>query len=648
MKLAQYFLLILLGFLINPTLSANNWENLFDHSQYNNAKISPDGEHLALSVRHEDRVILLFLERETMKTVGTVSFRANYEPGKFYWVNNERVVIQLVKRIYSRELPVSYGELYAVNLDGNKGEMIFGMQAGDSQTARGLRKKEATLSWGTIIDTLPDDDKHILVSSTPMSNTGERMASALKLNVYNGIVKKNYGKAPISFATFLANSDDKPVIVSGLDKNNDIKIYLKDKDGWKILPEGTVGDKVTPLSISESGKYLYTIDNYRQERHGVFKLNLENYSYTSIFTDKAVDITDIEMSTDEQTAYAIRVDEDYPAYIMLNKKNEEAITFKMLLQSFPYSKVNITSRTRDNSFYIVSVSSDIDPGSLYLFDKNKNTARLLFKYSSDIQSKDLQTMEPIKLTATDGTTISGYFTAAKTSKTDQPAPLVVMVHGGPHGVRDYWGFSSTVQYLALNGYSVLQVNYRGSGGYGRNFEISGHQAWGTLIQQDIYDAYQWLIKNNKASENSACIMGASFGAYSAIQSAALYPKTYKCAIANAGIYDLELMFEEGDIKDRRSGLSYLKMALGTDSEKLKSMSPVNYVEKIEIPLLLAHGEDDERAPFEHAERLREALDKNNKNYEWFVVDKEGHGFYNPDNQKAYMRKVLHFLDEHLK
>jgi dipeptidyl aminopeptidase/acylaminoacyl peptidase len=142
-------------------------------------------------------------------------------------------------------------------------------------------------------------------------------------------------------------------------------------------------------------------------------------------------------------------------------------------------------------------------------------------------------------------------------------------------------------------------------------------------------------------------MGASFGAYSAIQSAAIYPSTYKCAIANAGIYDLELMFDEGDVQERRSGMSYLKKVLGTDDKLLKSMSPVNYVEKIKIPLLLAHGEDDERAPYAHAERLREALDKVDKSYEWFVLDKEGHGFYNPENQKAYMKKVVGFLDKHL-
>ena len=142
-------------------------------------------------------------------------------------------------------------------------------------------------------------------------------------------------------------------------------------------------------------------------------------------------------------------------------------------------------------------------------------------------------------------------------------------------------------------------------------------------------------------------MGASFGAYSAIQSTTLYPNTYKCAIANAGIYDLELMFNEGDIQERSSGKSYLEQVLGTDKKLLSDMSPVNYVDKIKVPLLLAHGKRDNRAPFEHVERLRESLDQENKSYEWFVLDKEGHGFFNPENQKAYMNKVLSFLDKNL-
>jgi len=639
---------ILLGLIIiSATGYAKNWDDIFDRAQYQNAKISPNGKHLAVSVFSQGEATLVFLDSKTLKAVSGSKLPRKLEIDQYYWVNNERVVISLAKRDPWLEQPQSYGELFAINIDGSRGKMIYGYRAGETQTGSRVKKKESTFGWGEIIDILPEDKKHILISSTPMSNTGERFASVLKLNVYTGVIKKKIAKSPVPFARFLTDSQGKVKLVVGKDKNNNAKLYSKQSSGWKQIPEGSVGPKVTPLFIGTSGNYLYTIDNYDQDTKGIFKLNLEDYQYKSVYTDKKVNITDVEMTTDNRSAYAIRVDDGYPAYLILNKKLEEAKVFKELLKMFPYSAVNVTSKTADGQIYVVFVSSDIDPGSLYFLDRKSNKLQRLFQFNPKFKSSDFAQVEPIKFEASDGSMLNGFFTQAKSSKKDELAPTVVLVHGGPHGVRDYWEFSTQVQYLVSHGYSVLQVNYRGSGGFGDNYEKSGYRAWGSLVQQDILNGYQWLVKNKKAANNKVCIMGGSFGAYSAIQSAALYPDIYKCAIANAGIYDLELMFEEGDVQQKRSGMSYLKRVLGTDKQQLKGMSPVNYVAKIQAPILLAHGEKDRRAPFEHAERLKDALDEEKKPYEWFVVDKEGHGFYNPENQKAYMRKVVGFLDKHL-
>jgi len=628
-------------------VNAKNWEQLFDWSQYYNAKISPDGKYLAVSALVKNKTALVFLDRKTLKPVGGSQFPGEYEVGNYRWVNNERVVINMVKRLPWLESPGYFGELYAVNYDGSKGLMIYGYQAGEMQTGSMIQKKQSTHGWAEIIDTLPEDEKHILISSTPMSNTGERLATVYKLNVNTGILKRKVTKSPVSHAKFLTNVEGQVKVVAGIDKNNIHQLYLRKDGEWKKMPKGAIGESVGLLSISASGEYLYTIDEHNQDLRGIFKLNLEDYSYTSVFTDKSVDVTNVEMTTDNRSAYAIRVDDGYPAYLILNKKIKEAQVFKKLLATFPYSEVRITSKTENGDFYMLHVSSDIDPGSLYLFDNQSNNIRLLFKSKPTFKSSDFAQVEPIKFESSDNKMINGYFTQAKLKKDKEVAPVVVLVHGGPHGVRDYWEFSSQVQYLVAHGYSVLQVNYRGSGGFGTEFEVAGYKSWGSLTQKDIYDGYQWLVKQNKAKENNVCIMGASFGAYSAVQSAAIFPNTYKCVIANAGIYDLELMFEEGDVQQRRSGMSYLKRVLGTDEKLLKNMSPVNYVEKIKAPILLAHGEKDIRAPFEHAERLKEALDEAKKPYEWFIVDKEGHGFYNPKNQKAYMKKVVGFLDKHL-
>lgn len=640
-----YSLLVLL--LLNSNVQAKNWEGLFDYPKYTNTKISPDGNHLAVSALVNNKMSLVFLERKTMKMVGAAKFGGKLEVGQYHWVNNERVVINIVERVPSKEQPVSFGELYAVNLDGSKNKMIYGYRSGEMQTGSHIKRKKATRGWAEIIDILPENKEHILISSTPMSNNGDRLASALKLNVYTGIIKRTLGKSPVPRARFVTDGSGDLRVLTGATGYKKSKLYTRKEGKWHKVPSGIVGENAYPLSISSSGKYLYTIDNYKQDLTGIFKLNLEDYSYKSIFTDKKVDISDVQMTTSGRSAYAIKVDDGYPSYLILNKNVEEAKIFKDLLKSFPYSEVTITSKTANGDFYIVRASSDIDPGNLYLFDKKQNKLKLLFKYMPEFSSSDFAQVEPIQIKSSDGKIINGYFTQANNTKKGEVAPVVVLVHGGPHGPRDLWQFSSQIQYLALNGYSVLQVNYRGSGGYGSNFESAGYRVWGTKIQQDIAEAYQWLVKQKKAQANNVCIMGASFGAYSAIQSAAIYPDLYKCAIGNAGIYDLELMFEEGDIRKHKIGKTYLKKVLGTDKEVLRSMSPVNYADKIKIPLLLAHGEEDERAPVEHVERLKEALDKQGKTYEWFVIDKEGHGFYKPENRKAYMKMVVEFLDKHL-
>jgi dipeptidyl aminopeptidase/acylaminoacyl peptidase len=633
--------------MVSTTGGAKDWDDIFERSVYQNAKISPDGKHLAVSVFKENEMMIAFLKTETLEAISLTKIPENLEVGQYYWVNNERVVIKVVTRDPWVEQPISYGELYALNIDGSKGKMIYGHRSGEKQTGSKIKKNESTRGWGEIIDILLEDKNHILISSTPMSEKFDNLASVLKLNVYTGVIKKKIAKSPVPFAKFLTDSKGQLKLVVGEDRNDDKKVFIKQKDNWKQIAVDRLGREATPLFIGPLGKYLYTIDDYNQDMRGIFKLNLENYEYKSVYTDKNVNITYVEMTADKRSAFAIRVDDGYPTYLILNKKVEEASVFKDLLKSFPYSKVNITSKTEDGNYYIVFVSSDVDPGSLYLFDKKKNSLKRLFQFKPAFKDADFAQVEPISFEATDGSTLNGLFTQAKAKQKDKLAPTVVMVHGGPHGVRDYWGFSTQVQYLVSHGYSVLQVNYRGSGGFGHNYETSGYKAWGSLIQQDILDGYQWLVKNKKAADNNVCIMGGSFGAYSAVQSATLYPDIYKCAIANAGIYDLELMFEEGDIQELRSGRNYLKRVLGTDEKQLKSMSPVNYVEKIKVPLLLAHGEEDERAPFEHAERLREALDQADKPYEWFVVGNEGHGFYNPKNQRAYMKKVVEFLDKNL-
>ncbi len=316
-----------------------------------------------------------------------------------------------------------------------------------------------------------------------------------------------------------------------------------------------------------------------------------------------------------------------------------------MLATFPGRKVSILNSTADNDLWVIKASSDIDPGSFYIYDKSKNKLQFLFNTNNKLKPEDLSKMEPISFTSFDGKEISGYFTKAKNN--NENPPLVVYVHGGPRA-RDYWGFNPVVQSLAVSGFSVLQINYRGSEGYGIEFMNAGNKQWGNEIQKDILAGTQWAIKEKRATEGNVCIMGGSFGAYSAVQSAILFPDQYQCVVANAGVYDLELMFKDGDIEDKYWGDSYLEEVLGTDEEEWKKFSPVHNTDSIKAAIFLAHGKKDPRAPYKHFQRLTKALKKSNKNFVTFVKNDEDHGFYLEKNQTEYLEKVVKFLKQHTK
>ena len=254
--------------------------------------------------------------------------------------------------------------------------------------------------------------------------------------------------------------------------------------------------------------------------------------------------------------------------------------------------------------------------------------------------------KPISFKARDGLTIHGYLTLPENQEAKN-LPLVVMPHGGPHGPRDWWGFDPDAQLLANRGMAVLKVNFRGSGGYGRSFEHAGHKKWGAEIQYDIIDATKYVVAQGFADPNNICIMGASFGGYSALQSSIIEPDLFKCAIGVVGVYDLPLMFKEGDIAGRERGQRYLKQVLGEDQQQLKAYSPVFNIDKLKAPVLVVHGGDDQRAPIEQAESLISSLKQANHPYEYMLLENEGHGFYKPKHRTEYYKRVLAFLQQHL-
>ena len=644
----KYFVPFL--FLISISLSSQAvpLEKLVKKPQYSDAKISPDGKHIAVRVYDGRRYGLLFLTSDKLTKVGMFFNRGKDQVGGFYWGNNKRVVIKLVKYMPWEKKPAYFGELFSVDITGKNPELIYGYRANTMgrHPIDSARKRNIN-GWASLIDILPDDEKYILVASHEKKTT-----KPLLLNIYNGRIKKRYAKIPVPSASFLTNRQGELVYAISMDENQDRRVYIYDKkeDEWNEVPNSRFGQTFRPIILNQDEKSVYALDDHNQDKIGLFKVNLDGSEYQSIYSNPKVDISDTKITSDRQSLYAIQLDNGLPEYLFLSGNSAEAKTFQMLVKKFPGYRVNITSISQDASKMIFLVSSDTNPGAFFSFDTKTQGIKFLFSFTPQLKGEVLAKMHPFTFKNSDAMDVSGYFTAAiakQGAKSNRKSPLVVLVHGGPHFVRDYWGFDSEVQVLATHGYSVLQVNYRGSEGYGIKFEIAGYKHWGDDIQKDIIEATQWVVKQGLVDKNKICIMGGSFGAYSAVQSATIKPDLFKCVIATAGVYDLNLLREEGDIRRLYFSESYFNDVLGQDKKAIAAISPVNYIEKLKAPVLLFHGEKDKRAPIIHAEKLIKAMKKKNKKYNWVEVDDEAHGFYDEKNQTLYYSEVLKFLDKQL-
>lgn len=294
---------------------------------------------------------------------------------------------------------------------------------------------------------------------------------------------------------------------------------------------------------------------------------------------------------------------------------------------------------------MLHVSADKEPGQFHLFDTEKKKLRFILQAKPWMSSEQLANTEPFKFKASDDLVIHGYLTQPNNAK--DKLPLIVYPHGGPHGPRDYWQYQDEVQLLASRGYAVLQVNFRGSGGYGDAFERLGYRHWGDRIQRDIIEATEWAIVNKDIDSTRICTFGASFGGYSALMSPTLKPELFQCAVGYAGLYDLGLWRKDSDVKKRGLGEAYLNKVIGNDQKQLNLFSPAQQANALKIPVLLIHGEQDERTPISQFYAMKKSL-RNAKNpADTLVIDDEGHGFYKQKNRHILYDKLLTFLDKHI-
>jgi dipeptidyl aminopeptidase/acylaminoacyl peptidase len=310
-------------------------------------------------------------------------------------------------------------------------------------------------------------------------------------------------------------------------------------------------------------------------------------------------------------------------------------------------RVNLLSGNPRDKVLVYSYS-DVQPGEWHLLDKVKGTMRRLVQSRPATAGVDMRPMEIMRYTAPDGLSIPAFLT--RPTDGAKNTPLVVLIHGGPW-VRDYWGWDEEVQLLAAQGYTVIQPQFRGSTGFGKHFEEAGYGQWGLAMQDDITAGVRHLIAQGIADPARICIVGSSYGGYAALWGLAKTPELYQCGISFAGVADIEFMFhDDSDRAGSKLAHEILMKRIGdvaADPQHFDQVSPLKHADRIRAPVLLMHGEDDQRVPISHGLQMKEALESRGKQVEWLSFAHEGHGLYYLSTTTKYHQAMLTFLDKYI-
>lgn len=615
---------------------------------FESAKISPHGDYLAVSKWIGDQTAVAILELKSMKFTGAMKFSHGQSPANYWWVGPKRVVAEVAIQYGYLDQPYRTGELVALDADGRHQDYLFGFR-GDVEVGSRVKRVTMEQAWAAMVDPLVHDPLHALISVWPWNRAdgmGRTHPYIDRLNVHNG-ERKRVDMVPLYWPAVLADDEGQPRFAAGYGKDALCCHLISRESGdsdWKEL--GSVFASVVLHRVGRKGESVFLSAGDKAEPTCLQEYRFDSDDLVSLHCNGTVDVSDVTFSFDGEQPVTAQYEDGKPQTIYLDPDHPDTRALRSLEKSFPGQRIRVTSRTADGSKAVLLVDSDRNPGDFYLFDHPTRKAAYLMSRRRWIDPVAMLPVEPVLYRTRDGATVHGYLTARGGLQTKNAA-LVLMPHGGPHGVRDIWEWDPDAQLLASRGYSVLQVNYRGSGGYGDGYEAAGYKKWGTMMQDDLTDGVKWAIAQGIADPNRVCIYGASYGGYAAMMSAVREPELYRCAATLAGVSNLTSQAEDSDVAGSWLGREYLKRVVGDDEADLLTQSPVTHVAKLKAAVLIAHGTRDRRVPFSQAKELRKALERNGKAYEWAEFAGEEHGFFKEENREAFYNKLLAFLDKHI-
>jgi dipeptidyl aminopeptidase/acylaminoacyl peptidase len=461
------------------------------------------------------------------------------------------------------------------------------------------------------------------------------------------LVRSNPGFAGPSGNAWIADEDlEIRAAVRPTSDGSGYELCVPEGEGWRVIYTFDYEDAVTSstLAVSGDGTRLYMLSSKGANAGRLVRLDLATGAEEVIAEDPNYDVGDVVLDPKTRYPQIVGFVRDRLEYVVLDPDVAEDFA---AVQAIGPGEVHIQSADDEDRRWVVSLVIDDGPARTYLFDRGDKSATLLFEDRPDLINYELAAMEPFSFQARDGLTIHGYLSFPPGVERDN-LPTVLNVHGGPWG-RDVWGFDPEVQWLANRGYLCVQVNFRGSAGYGKDFTNAGDREWGAKMHDDLIDAVDWVVGEGYANRDKVCIYGGSYGGYAALVGATFTPAVFSCAIDIVGPSNLKTLLESVppywvavlEQFNRRIGNP------ATEEEFLWSRSPLSRVGDIQVPLLIAQGANDPRVKQAESEQIVAALKEKGIDHTYMLFPDEGHGFAKPENRLKFYAAAEAFLAKHL-
>lgn len=595
-------------------------------------KLSPDGKYLSYLKRRETGERDLYIkETATQKERLLIKQEVDLIQ-QYYWANPTRI-------------------LYMQDTGGDENHHVFGIDIS------GENKKELTPFDGikvSILEPLKEDPDHIIIQ---MNKDNPQIEEPYRLNINSGEITKLYTVDAESGTIAGYNFDNQGnlrainKIVDGINS----EIFYKIDGEFKSLGVTKFGDGFGIYSFNpntENPDDAYVVSNLDNDKLEIQLFDLKkNEKIKTVFSNDTYDVSGMSLS--RKRNYEI----DYFSYIgdkavIVPVSDSYKKVYSRLKKEFGDQQFFTVDRTDDEMQYMVLVTSDKIVGEYYLYDVKKNTVKLLYKVLPHLKAKDMAEMKPISFKSRDGILIHGYITLPNSYKKGQKVPLIVNPHGGPQGLRDSWGFEPSAQLFASRGYATLHVNFRISGGYGKEFLNSGFGQIGRKAMDDVEDGLDYVINQGWVDKNKVAIYGASHGGYAVLRGMTKTPEKYACGVDYVGVSNLNTFMNTfPPYWEKYRDLMYkiwYNPNIPEEKAIMDEISPALHVDKITKPLFVVQGANDPRVNIDEADQIVESLRKRGVEVPYMVKYDEGHGFGKEENKLVLYEAMMGFFAEHLK